>query len=221
MKLRSYTIGIVVCLLQAVVLFDAHSHSVSPLTHHDSDVLVQPVENTTGLIYSGRFYYPQQPDNWKWIALGEDGNVRYRGKLLIFRYISVPRNPCEASGGYSRVNTLGRIDTLRSTRLTHRASVRLSCSCYRYTLSRWQRLDFRSRTSRYIIYYRGEVEIHSNDGKTLKQRRKPEHRVKSKQQPNRQPLRRVKKETKQERVKGRKPVKQRRRARCGVSSHNR
>ena len=220
MKCRIYTIGIVVCVLQAVLVLNAHSHSISQLTHHDSDYFVRPVEETIGLVYSGR-YYPQQPDSWKWITIGEYG-LRYRGKILIYRYCSDfqhrghPKHHHNASGRH-------RWLTFESWRVnTHPSFRRPLWSCYRYTARpQLKKMSLRSGSIHYVIYYRGHVEIHK-DEKT-EHLVKPKTNTKSKPKPKMERLEQH--SQKPSRAKNRKVdesrnrKKERHRPRCGVSSH--
>lgn len=214
--------GTVFCvLLQAILAFNAHSHS-SQLTE-DSDYLVLSFKETTGLVYSGR-YYPRQPDNWKWITLDEYNSVRYRGKLLIYRYCSEyfqhrghPNHHYNSSGR--------RTLTLESRRVyTHQLPRRPLCSSYRYIpLQRFQKLSLRHGSIHYVIYYTGKVEFHKNEKSDRKSENcvKPKTRVKRKQLEQHSRKRSCEKKGKFE---PRKPEREKERSRprrcCGVPSHN-
>lgn len=215
-------------LLQAILVFNAHSHS-SQFTHpqdsdyfvrpiQDSDYFVHPIKETTGLVYSGRYHYPKHLDNWKWVSLGTY-SVRYRGKILIYRYCSEyvqhrghPQHHRSASGR--------RRVTLESWRIdTHSSFLRPLCSCYRcVALSGFKKLNFQSGSIHYVIYYSGHAEIHK-DEKT--ERVKPKTSVKPK--PKMKQLEqhsRKRSRTKNAQAEPRNRKEERRRPRCGISSHN-
>ncbi len=220
MKLR-YTIGIVVCVLQAVLVLNAHSHNSQLRHHQDSDYFVRPIEKTSGLVYAGQFH-PKNSDHWKWIALGEH-SVRYRGKVLVFiyRYCSDfqhrgnPKHHRNASGRR-------RLLILESWRIdTHPSFFRSLCSCSKcIARPRLKKLSLHSGSLHYVIYYRGHAEIHE-DKKTEhpvqpKTNAKPKSKRKMKQLEQHS---RKRSHTKKEKFEPRNRKKERRRPRCGVSSH--
>ena len=199
-------------LLQAVLISYAHSHSSQ---FQDSDYFVRP-ETTTGLIYSGRHYYPKHLGSWKWINLSEDHSVRYRGKVIIYRYHCPEYLQHRRSTSGSRRLTLAqswRIDTPT-------VYLRPLCSCYKcIARPRLKKLIVQSGCLQYIyvIYYSGEAEIHKDE--------KPEHRVKPKAKAKPKPKPKMKpleqhsrKRSRQFEPRNRKKE-HRRPPRCGVSSH--
>lgn len=177
MKCRIYTIGIAVCILQAVLVLNAHSHNISQLIHQDSDsdYFVRPIEQTTGLVYAGQ-YHPKDPDNWKWITLGKYG-IRYRGKILIYRYCADFQHRGHPKHHHRDASGRHRWLTFESWRVnTHPSSPRPLCSCYRWTTrSQLKKMSLRNGSIHYVIYYRGHAEIHKDE--------KTEHLVKPKTKP--------------------------------------
>lgn len=222
MKLRRYTIGIIIYLLQAVLVFNnAHGYSTNQLTY-DSDYFVRPVAETTGLVYSGR-YYPQQRDSsWKWIALDEYNSLRFQGAVIIYRYdcsnFQQSGNPKHHHHHSSFSGRRRLVLTLESWRIdAHQSFRRPLCSGYRYIARpRLKKLSLRRGSIRYTIYYRGHAEIHED--------KKTEHPVKPKPKPKRKRKQleqhsRKRSHTKNEKFEPRDRKKERRRPQCGVSAH--
>lgn len=170
---------IVFCLLLQAILVPAHSHR-RQLT--DSDYFVRPMvqEKTTGLIYSGRYQDPKHPDSWKWIALG-DVDVRYRGKILIYRRYSKHHRHC---------SEYFQLQHRRNPKHHYSAS---SGRRRRSTLESWQisthPLGFKKLIFRhYVVYYTGHAEIHVEIHKGEKTERvKPKPKLKPKPKPKPKP----------------------------------
>lgn len=174
-------------LIQAIVVFNAHSYS-SQLPHHqdndyfvrpiqDSDYFVYPIKETVGFVYSGRYHYSKHLDNWKWISFG-GYSVRYQGKIIrIYRYCSDQHNGHRKH--HRRVSgkhrwTLAQPWRAQSWRIdTPPSFLRPLCSCYRCIVApRLKKLSLRSGSIHYVIYYSGHAEIHKDE--------ETEHRVKPK-----------------------------------------
>ena len=141
----------------------------------DADYFVfAPIEETTnGLIYSGRFRYPSQPDSWKWIMLDRGHSVRYKGRILIFRH-SVSKN----------FHTIPHCSSTPDSQWTRKPWRISGTHQHRFlrSQSRLKKIDLRiSETVSYAIYYSGKAEIHAEQQPHVK--RKPKPHVKRKPKP--------------------------------------
>ena len=218
--LSKHLLGIAICILQAILILNAHSHSISQLTHHDSDYFVRPVEQTTGLVYAGQYHHPKHPDNWKWITLGEYA-IRYRGQILIYRYCADFQHRGHPKHHHRDASGRHRWLTFESWRVnTHPSSPRPLCSCYRWTTrSQLKKMSLRNGSSHYIIYYRGDAEIHKDEDE------KTEHQTNAQPKPKRK-LKRFEPHSRtrsrnEKFERNRKEKHHRSRLRCGISSfHN-